>query len=105
MVAPKSCGMHCAAVSCNSNHYKKKNYGRVILLPSTLNGHVKIATDSLIRLLGGTTAKWSQIGAALMFLSHTPSLIIHSQHAANIQYTLVFIGIGHIPCIMWHYGK
>ena len=30
---------------------------------------------SQIQHLGVTTVKWSQIGAAVMFLSHTPSLI------------------------------
>ena len=37
--------------------------------PQTLNGHVKKGTGSLIRLPGVTTVKWSQIGAALTFLS------------------------------------
>ena len=36
--------------------------------PQTLNGHIKKGIDSLIRLIGGTTAKWLQIGAALTFL-------------------------------------
>ena len=39
--------------------------------PQTLNGHIKKGSDSLIPLLGGTTAKWSQIGAALTFLGCT----------------------------------
>ena len=43
--------------------------------PQTRNGHTKKGSGSLIRLLGGTTAKWLQIGAALTFLSNTPSLI------------------------------
>ena len=42
--------------------------------PQTLSGHVKIGTGSIIRLPGVTTIKWLQVGAALMFLSHTPSL-------------------------------
>ena len=42
--------------------------------PQTLNGHVKKGTGSLIQLPGVTTVKWLHIGAALMFLSHTPSL-------------------------------
>ena len=46
--------------------------------PQTPNGHTKKGTGSLVRLLGGTTAKWLQIGAALTFLSNTPSLIIAS---------------------------
>ena len=36
--------------------------------PQTLKGWIKNSTDTLIRLIGGTTAKWSQIGAALTFL-------------------------------------
>ena len=45
--------------------------------PQTRNGHTKkgTATGFLIQLLGGTTAKWLQIGAALTFLSNTPSLL------------------------------
>ena len=43
--------------------------------PQTRNGHIKKGTGSLIRLLGGTTAKWSQIGAALTFSSNTPFLV------------------------------
>ena len=43
--------------------------------PQTLNGHVKKGTGSLIRLPGVTTVKWLQIGAALTFLSNTPSLM------------------------------
>ena len=43
--------------------------------PQTLNGHVKKGTVSLIRLPGVATVKWLQIGAALMFLTHTPSLV------------------------------
>ena len=43
--------------------------------PQTLNGHVKKDTGSLIQLPGVTTVKWSQIGAALTFLSNTPSLV------------------------------
>ena len=42
--------------------------------PQTLNGHVKKGTGSLIQHPGATTVKWSQIGAALTFLSNTPSL-------------------------------
>ena len=45
--------------------------------PQTLNGHVKKGTGSLIRLPGVTTVKWSQIGAALTFLSNLPSLVTH----------------------------
>ena len=48
--------------------------------PQTRNGHTKKGTGSLIRLLGGTTAKWLQIGAALTFLSNTPSLISPPTH-------------------------
>ena len=44
--------------------------------PQTLNGHVKKGTGSLIQHPGATTVKWSQIGAALTFLSNTPSLVI-----------------------------
>ena len=44
--------------------------------PQTLNGHVEKGTGSLIRLPRVTTVKWLQIGAALTFLSHTPSLDI-----------------------------
>ena len=44
--------------------------------PQTMNGHVKKGTGSLIRLPGVTTVKWWHIGAALMFLSHTPSLLL-----------------------------
>ena len=40
-----------------------------------MNGHTKKGTGSLIRLIGGSTAKWSQIGTALTFLSNTPSLV------------------------------
>ena len=43
--------------------------------PQTLNGQVKKGTGSLIQHPGATTVKWSQIGAALTFLSNTPSLI------------------------------
>ena len=43
--------------------------------PQALNSHVKKSTGSLIRLPGVTTVKWLHIGAALMFLSHTPSLV------------------------------
>ena len=43
--------------------------------PQTLNVHVKKGTGSLIRLPGVTTVKWSQIGAALTFLSNLPSLV------------------------------
>ena len=43
--------------------------------PQTLNGHVKKGTGSLIQHPGATTVKWSQIGAALTFLSNTPSLL------------------------------
>ena len=43
--------------------------------PQTLNGQIKKGTNSLIRLIGVTTAKWLQNGAALLFLSNTPSLI------------------------------
>ena len=43
--------------------------------PQTLNGHVKKGTGSLIQLPGVTFVKWLHIGAALMFLSHTPSLL------------------------------
>ena len=46
--------------------------------PQTLNGHVKKGTGSLIQHPGATTVKWSQIGAALTFLSNTPSLILGS---------------------------
>ena len=45
--------------------------------PQTRNGHTKKGTGFLIRLLGGTTAKWSQIGAALTFLSNAPSFMVH----------------------------
>ena len=48
--------------------------------PQTVNGHVKKGTGSPIRLPGVTTVKWSQIGAALMFLSNLPSC----------QYSLAF---------------
>ena len=41
----------------------------------TLNGHIKKGSDSLIRLIGGSTAKWSQICDALTFLSNTRSLL------------------------------
>ena len=43
--------------------------------PQTLIGHVKKGSGSLIRPPGVTTVKWSQIGAALTFLSNTPSLL------------------------------
>ena len=52
---------------------------RLFHSPHTLNVHVKKGNGSLIRLPGETTAKWSQIGAALMFLSHTPSLLVCTQ--------------------------
>ena len=42
--------------------------------PQTLNGHVKNGTGSLIQHPGATTVKWSQIGAALTFLSNILSL-------------------------------
>ena len=51
----------------------------------TLNGHIKKGSDSLIRLIGGPTAKWLQIGAVLMFLSHTPSLM-SSKNSIHINY-------------------
>ena len=44
--------------------------------PQTLNGHVKKGTGSLIQHPGATTVKWTQIGAALTFLSNIPSLVI-----------------------------
>ena len=37
--------------------------------PQTLNGQIIKGTNSLIRLIGVTTAKWLQNGAALLFLS------------------------------------
>ena len=43
--------------------------------PQTLNGHVQKGTGSLIQHPGVTTVKWSQIGAALTFLSNIPSLV------------------------------
>ena len=39
--------------------------------PQTRNGHTKKGTGSLIPLLGGTTAKWLQMGAALTFQYNT----------------------------------
>ena len=48
----------------------------------TLNGHIKTGTDSLIRLIRGTTAKWSQIGAALSFLG----IDFLSLHLGGITY-------------------
>ena len=44
--------------------------------PQTPNRHVEKGTGSLIRLPGVATVKWSQIGAVLMFLSHTPSSLL-----------------------------
>ena len=61
--------------------------------PQTLNGHVKKDTGSLIRLPCVTTVKWLQIGAALMFLSILPSLILssipdgHPHSLFNYRYT------------------
>ena len=43
--------------------------------PQTLNGHVKKGTGSLIQHPGAATVNWSQIGAALTFLSNIPSLL------------------------------
>ena len=42
-------------------------------LAQTLNCHIKTGTDSLIRLIGGPTVKWSQLGSAhvLTFLEST----------------------------------
>ena len=37
---------------------------------------IGVLITSLIPLPGGPTVKWSQIGAALMFLCNTPSLIV-----------------------------
>ena len=45
--------------------------------PQALNGHVK-------KLPGVTTVKWLHIGAALMFLSHTPSLIGSVWHLVDV---------------------
>ena len=52
--------------------------------PQALNGHVKKSTGSLIRFPGVTTVKWLHIGAALKFLSHTPSLSAVSLPAKGI---------------------
>ena len=79
MAAPKSGGLPFATVSIST--FCSRTIKTIIESsfhppPKTRNGHTKKGTGFLIRLLGGTTAKWSQIGAALMFLSHTPSLCV-----------------------------
>ena len=58
--------------------------------PQTLNGHVKKGTGSLIQHPGVTTIKWLQIGAALTFLSHTPSLVLlgNRRLISRLQLTL-----------------
>ena len=66
------------------NKQLKKKKG-LFYSPQTLNGHVKKGTGSLIRLPGVTTGKWSQIGAALTFLMHTPSLILARIVACRIS--------------------
>ena len=78
MAAPKSGGMHFGTVSIST--LRSSTIYTIIEssfhpTPQTRNGHTKKGIGSLIRLLGGTTAKWLQIGAALTFLSNKPSLL------------------------------
>ena len=88
MVAPKSGGMHVLLSYENLPLQDSTPCPGYLLLkgpfnPSqTLNSQIKKGTNSLIRLIGVTTAKWLQNGAALLFLSHTSSLAYYfSIHA------------------------